>query len=32
MYYLFREHHMAPGMYYRLPEGEKAIIRAFFFY
>ena len=30
MYYLFREHHILPGQYYLLPEGEKVLIRAFF--
>lgn len=30
MYWLFREHHMMPGEYYRLPEGDKVVIRAFF--
>ncbi len=30
MYHLFREHHITPGAYYRLPAGEKAILRAFF--
>jgi len=30
MFWLFREHHVLPGTYYRLPEGEKLLIRAFF--
>ena len=30
MYYLFLEHHLLPGAYWRLPQGEKLVIRAFF--
>jgi len=30
MYYLFIYHHILPGSYYNLPEGEKVVIRAFF--
>ena len=30
MFYLFHEHHILPGAYYNLPEGEKVVIRAFF--
>jgi len=32
MYYLFVEHHILPGSYYNLPEGDKVVIRAFFEY
>lgn len=32
MYYLFKEHHILPGSYYNLPEGDKVVIRAFFEY
>lgn len=32
MYYLFREHHITPGAYYRLPPGEQRVLRAFFEY
>ena len=32
MYYLFREHHLTPGGYSGLPEGEKVLLRAFFLY
>lgn len=32
MYYLFKEKDILPGTYYNLPEGEKAVIRAFFEY
>lgn len=30
MFYLFSEHHILPGSYYNLPEGDKTVIRAFF--
>lgn len=30
MYYLFQKHHMLPGEYYRLPAGDKVVLRAFF--
>ncbi|MDF2844797.1 MAG: hypothetical protein K0R00_3223 [Herbinix sp.] len=30
MYYLLTEHHVLPGSYYNLPEGEKVVLRAFF--
>lgn len=30
MYFLFREHHITPGRYNSLPDGEKVILRAFF--
>lgn len=30
MYYLFIEHDILPGDYYRLPAGEKVVLRAFF--
>ncbi len=30
MYYLFINHHVLPGSYYNLPEGDKVVIRAFF--
>lgn len=30
MYYLLVEHHILPGSYYNLPEGEKVIARAIF--
>lgn len=29
MYYLFRQYRILPGDYYRLPAGDKAVIRAF---
>jgi len=32
MFYLFKEHHILPGSYYNLPEGDKVVIRAFFEY
>lgn len=30
MFYLFREHHLLPGEFYRLPRGEQLVLRAFF--
>lgn len=30
MYYLFHEHHLLPGDYWRLPQGDKVVLRAFF--
>lgn len=30
MYYLFLEHHLLPGDFFRLPAGERLVIRAFF--
>lgn len=30
MYYLFTQKNLLPGDYYRLPAGEKQVIRAFF--
>ncbi len=30
LFYLFTKHHILPGNYYNLSEGEKVIIRAFF--
>lgn len=30
MYYLFVRKNVLPGDYYRLPAGDKAVIRAFF--
>jgi len=30
MYYLFVEHHVLPGDYYRLPAGDKVVLKAFF--
>lgn len=30
MYYLFQKHHLLPGDYWRLPAGEKLVLRAFF--
>jgi hypothetical protein len=30
MYFLFVRHHLLPGDYYRLPAGDKVVIRAFF--
>lgn len=30
MCYLFAEHHILPGSYYNLPQGDKVVIRAFF--
>lgn len=30
MYYLFIEKDILPGSYYKLPPGEKVMIRAFF--
>ena len=30
MYYLFLTKNMMPGDYYRLPAGDKVMIRAFF--
>lgn len=30
MYYLFVKHSLLPGDYYRLPAGEKLVLRAFF--
>lgn len=30
MYYLFKEKGVMPGSYYRLPAGDKVVIRAFF--
>ena len=30
LYCLFRDHNLLPGDYYRLPEGERIIIRAFY--
>lgn len=30
MYYLFKEKGVMPGNYYRLPAGDKVVIRAFF--
>jgi len=29
MYYLFTQHGLLPGDYYRLPAGDKVVIRAF---
>lgn len=29
-WYLFREHHLTPGRFFRMPEGEKQLLRAFF--
>lgn len=29
MYYLFREKNVMPGHFYRMPPGEKQLIRAF---
>lgn len=28
MLWMLNEHHVLPGTYYRLPEGEKTVIRA----
>lgn len=30
MYYLFLEHDLLPGDYFKLPAGEKVVLRAFF--
>ena len=30
MYYLFVKRNLLPGEYYRLPAGEKLVLRAFF--
>jgi len=30
MYFLFARHHLLPGDYYRLPAGDKVVLRAFF--
>ena len=30
MYYLLTQHHILPGIYYNLPDGDKAVIRAMF--
>lgn len=30
MLWLLHEHHILPGTYYRLPEGEKALIHLLF--
>lgn len=30
MYFLFVRHHILPGDFYRLPAGDKVVIRAFF--
>lgn len=32
MFWLLREHHILPGDYYRLPEGDKTILKGFFAY
>lgn len=32
MYRLFRDHNILPGVYYRMPEGEKEVLRAFCLY
>lgn len=32
MYRLFFDHHILPGEYYRLPEGEKMVIRELYIY
>lgn len=30
MFWLLSEHHVLPGAYYRMPEGEKVVVRSFF--
>lgn len=30
MLWLLNEHHVLPGVYYRLPQGEKAVLRVLF--
>lgn len=30
MYWLLSEHHVTPGKFYTMPEGEKEILRAFY--
>lgn len=30
MLWLLHEHHVMPGTYYKMPAGEKAVVRAFF--
>ena len=30
MLYLFREHHLTPGEYHRMPEGEQILLQAFY--
>lgn len=29
MFYLFSRHHILPGDYYRMSEGDKAVLQAF---
>ena len=30
MFWLLNEHHVLPGAYYRMPEGENVVVRAIF--
>ena len=30
LYWLFHEHNIPPGQFWRMPEGEKVILRAFY--
>ena len=30
MFWLFNEHHVLPEKYYRMPEGEKVLLRLMF--
>lgn len=30
MLWLLSEHHVLPGEYYKMPEGEKTLVRVFF--
>jgi hypothetical protein len=30
LFYLLTVHHILPGSYYNLPEGEKVVVRAIF--
>lgn len=30
LFWLFNEHHVTPGNFYTMPEGEKEILRAFY--
>lgn len=32
MLWLLNEHHVLPGVYYRMPEGEKTVVRELFRY